>query len=234
MGFFEVLCSATGIPLSDDACLVLIAETKPKGGAWVPIALPIVESYNRLGYIDMPERLDESARAIEKFCNKLDWDNPPGKDLESSLSELGRCMNESVWGRSNERRVSYALFDARVYRALAKIGAKKTKLTAKSSDLFEQVFPIADIRDAIYGKLRAPDLAKLRPAALDLARVLAFPTKLSPVDVTAAGQLTGLRDAARFIDKAKKKWSKFPEVKKAIAACEKDWAERDDDDDDDE
>jgi hypothetical protein len=211
---------------------VLVAETKPNGNAWVPIALPIVGTYNRVGSIDLPERLDANASAIEKFCAKLDWDHPPGKDLESSLSELGRCMNESVWGRSKERRVSYALFDARVYRALAKIGAKKTKLTAKSPDLFEQTLPIADVRDAIYGKLPAPALAKLRAAALDVARVVAFPTKVSPVDVTAAGQLCGSRDAAPFITEAKKKWAKFPEVMKAITACEKDWRDLDDDDDD--
>src|SRR5262245_34229806 len=225
MGFFDVLCSASGIPLRGMTRLVLVAATAPKNDEWVAIALPIADTYNRLGYIDLPNKLDAHAKAIERLCRDLAWDRDIGKPtLETSLSELGRCMNESVWGRSNGRRVSYALFDERVYLALARLGAKRTKLTAKSPGLFEAVIPIGDIRERIYGGLPKPTRGRLRERALELARVLAFPTKLAPVDITAGGQLTGYSKkqnpygaAEPYFQKAKKKWAKHREVMAAIA-----------------
>jgi hypothetical protein len=66
MGFFEVLCSATGIPLSDRARLVLVCETKPDNGKWVAIALPIADTYNRIGYIDLPDKLGPGNREAAK------------------------------------------------------------------------------------------------------------------------------------------------------------------------
>jgi hypothetical protein len=84
------------------------------------------------------------------------------------------------------------------------------------------------IREAIYGKLPKPARAKLRPLALDLARVLAFPIVLAPVDITVSAQHSGSKSAAPFLAKAKKKWAKNREVMKVIAGSEKHWRELDD------
>jgi len=233
MGFFEVLCGASGIPLSGAAKLVLVAETKPDGKAWQPISLPLSGTYNRVGSIDLPEKLDSHAKAIEKLCAGLAWDGEPdGTDLESSLSELNRCMNEDTWGRSNGRRVTFAIFDANVYKAMAKHG----KAAGSTAELIAMALPIVDLREAIYGRLDKRAVDKLRASAVELVRFLASGVKLKPVNVIEAGQLCGYdvgpeMSAKPFLTKAKKQWAKHPEILAAIALNERHWRELDDEDD---
>nr|MBA3822110.1 hypothetical protein [Deltaproteobacteria bacterium] len=149
----------------------------------------------------------------------------------------------NLWGRSNGRRVSFAIYDAAVFVAIAKLAKlSPAQQRARTADLLEAVLPITELRQAIYGGLRKQTLDALRPRAIELARFIASSTalglKLKPVDLTAVGQLCGYdvgdgMSAKPFLVKAKKKWAAHPTVLTAIGKNERHWRELDEDNDDD-
>ncbi len=105
MGFFDVHCAYSGLALAGDTRLVLLAK---EGRQWVPIAAPIVSTYNRLGGLDEAKK-SPAWKPLSKWLASVTGQS----DFHEAMEAL--ADGEATW---NDVPVAYTLVDEGVYQAL--------------------------------------------------------------------------------------------------------------------
>jgi hypothetical protein len=244
MGFFEVLCSESELVLGGATAFILLGENNPDD--WTPIAVPLFDTYDRLGRIDMPgdfaeDEIGENAQLILAFlqqCKAATGGSPEEKTLGELVDEH---LKEGflTW---EGKRISYALVDQRVYHAIAKTVETTTnpewKAVCKDSldnldavCLFDKTFDLARVSKAIY---KEPSKYKswLLDPLKELYRYKTWHTQFQPFDLYAdgPGQCNGYDSkygTKKYCEKAREKYRKYPLILEAIEENAEYWKELD-------
>lgn len=238
MGFYDVCCAESGLVLSGNARLMLIAAANAESrDRYEVIGLPMIGCYDRLGLIDLPDELDAAAKAVEKVCMTLEVASS-GDDFHAVLDTMNQMPQKTVW---NGRRIAWALVDDGIYRAIVRTvaagerpewAALKTGVLEKADlpTLLSAAFALPEVSRELYGDLLNNPPPWMRTALEDAARFRAWGTALKPVDIFSSGQYTGYSRAEHddsaaepFVVAARKKYKAFPQVLEAVAANEARW-----------
>lgn len=222
MGQFDVMCAESRIPLTGEVRLLLVAEsaagaTEPPAafeqpaagvrgwrapGDFFPIALPLTGRYDRDGGIVLPDPLPSHGLLIQSLFRTIKFDQKPkSRKLGDVIPALRQGLSEDLWARSNGRRISYVLLDAKVYDAMARTvekggradwDATKRWYGRSTTQLLNQAFPIPDLRTTLFGKLEAEQLEKLRFDIVSVLKLRSFGFRPTPIDIEGAETFTGV------------------------------------------
>ncbi len=168
MGLFDSMCLESGLIIDDDQALLPIIETSE--GCWVPLALPIAGTNDRGGTMDVPDKLDANSKAVVAFGKKkLSYDDAKVTNLEDLLDEI---RADGPGATYDGKRVSFALFDLTVYRAISKAVAKGTATAWRrfAQRAMQQPEPPLPHREKTKVKARRVDPTTKRLAEAILAR----------------------------------------------------------------
>lgn len=244
MGFFEMLCSESELVLGGETAFILLGEKNVDH--WTPIAVPLFDTYDRLGRIDMPgdfpkDKIDENAKAILAFLQQCKAANGASPEEETLGELVDEHLKDGFLNREG-KRISYALVDARVYHAIAKTvenGDKpEWKPVSKDSlnnldveSLFDRAFDLASMSKEIYkepGKYSSWLLEPLR----ELCRYKTWHGQFQPFDLDAdgPGQCSGYAGAygtKEYCEKSRAKYMEYPLILEAIEQNAEYWKELD-------
>lgn len=256
MSNFDVMCAESRIPLTGEVRLLLIAEatagateapagfapSEPGGRGWrapgefFPITVPIAGKYDRAGGIVLQEPLTPQALLIQSMFRTIKFDQKPkSRKLVDVLPALRHGLSEDNWARSNGRRISYVLFDAKVYDAIARTvekggradwDATKKWYGRSTTQLLSQAFPIPDLRTTLFGKLEEEQLEKLRFDIIAVSKLRVFGIRPTPIDIEGVGAYTGLTGPTgveSFIAAARERYAAQPLLAAAVDAAEARW-----------
>lgn len=255
MGPFEVLCSESRLVLGGATRLIVVAELGP--GRYAPIALPLLGPYNRAGLIDLPPRLDDNARMIERFLRKLPLDVDARRaDLAELLRRLRAPRRLSApmqlsfeWGTGSGPKASFTLVDDGIYTAVARTvaqggqangsGCAEGELERLDLDAaFAAALPLDDASRAIYEPMSAQRREALREQVALLARFRAWGATFMPLDPGEMGRCAGYSEedhpgaaAEPYVVAARKKYADYPLLLEAVRGNERYWREFDEQDD---
>ncbi len=194
MGFYDCRCMVTGVSLKGaGAVLVMLEGTN---GTFLPAALAIKGTYNRLGAIDTLEE-DENVALIEDYLRRqlqagefiVQHDYlEPGSDYEQYKAEwflevLERNINDDPeTALLNHQPLSFALICQSVWQSL--VGSQLGVTAAPEEDLLRELF---DGRTMPYHLYNA-HLPAVRTQLLELHTMSAFLSARGiPWAVTEAG-----------------------------------------------
>jgi hypothetical protein len=256
MGNFDVMCAESRIPLTGEVRLLLIAEsaagaTEPPAdlapsapgvrgwrapGEFFPIAVPLTGRYDREGGIVLPDPLPSHGLLIQSLFRTIKFDQKPkSRKLGDVIPALRQGMSEDNWARSNGRRISYVLFDAKVYDAMARTvekggradwDATKKWYGRSTTTLLSQAFPIPDLRTTLFGKLEAEQLEKLRFDIVSVLKLKSFGFRPTPIDIEGAQTFTGVSGPTgveSHIAAARERYAAQPLLLAAVEAAEARW-----------
>lgn len=245
MGFFDLYCAESGLPLRGDTRLVLLAEET--GGRWSPIALPLCGEYDRVGAIDFPSSLDERSASVDAFLRRLEFGFPPGRTgLGERLRAAAPFLKDGAWKGGAwlgppRRVVGYTLLDAGIYSAIADVVGEARKREWEWAaygvleerpfeEVFTRAFRLVDLAREVCSELTEARKKAMRKPLLELARVVAWGTTFAPVDFDAGGQFDGYyvdgppeRSVAPFVRAAREKYAAHPVVLRAVDANARRW-----------
>lgn len=249
MGFFDLLCQESELVLGGATAFILIGEHQQ---VWTPVAVPLCNSYDRLGRIDMPGKSDEdcfneNASLLTSFlkqCKTESGESPKEKSLEDLVDEHlkeGFLLWEGI-------PISYCLVDQRIYNAIAKTveagGQPEWELYSTENldklefeSLFESAFALGNVSKAIYQPI-ADCKHWLSEPLKTLYRYRAWGAQFQAFDLFAEdgpGQCCGYQGeygSQAYCDKARETYKSFPLILKAIEENADYWKELDEDDED--
>jgi hypothetical protein len=244
MGFFDVLCAESGLPLADGAVCLPLAQLPD--GSWAPLALPLRSIYNRLGSIDEPAH-SLTAAGLARLRDQMTYPYDPSDGLEGMLQEMNRGVSEEDWVTWDGVNISFVLLDEGIYDAVietllhagspAHAPIDFAALAARPADeLWSDTFIHAELTAKVYVGLDADDRQSLHEELLDLAVFLRWGTPLQPIDVETGGQYYCYEseqypdDATRpLIDAARVRYAALPQMLEAVEANARRWIERGED-----
>lgn len=235
MGFFDVHCAATHLALRDSTRLLLLGSEND--GPFRPAALPLVGCYDRFGGIDSIE-MDASAQALQSLIKEFSRFNAGKPPFDQHLREMNHGVFEDAWITWKSYRVSYALVDDAVYRAVVGTiveGGRKDLVVPPPSDLeampFEKLhdlaFPGSELAHAVLGGIPPDRRASLKPALVEYAAFLRWGFDLKPIDLGDGDQYGDLDDepVRDAIDDARERFKEYPLILDAIRQNEESWSE---------
>ncbi len=251
-----MLCAESRIPLTGEVKLLLIAEAAagavepppdqaaPESGerGWrapgefFPISVPLTGRYDRAGGIVLQEPLSPQALLIQSLFRTIKFDaKPKSRKLVDVLPALTQGLAKNEWARSNGRRISYVLIDAKVYDAMARTvekggradwDATKKWYGRSTTQLLSHAFPIPDLRTSLFGKLEAEQLEKLRFDIVAVSKLRVYGFRPTPIDIEGASAYTGLTGptgVAPLIEAARARYADQPFLAAAVDAAEARW-----------
>ena len=207
-------CAESGLAIKGRARALPMVEVD---GVWHPLALPLVGTYDgQAGLVEI-DTDDIAAASVEGLLARVTFTQPPAnRDAAGLLAALAQGAT------LDERNVSYALLDDRIYRALAvtiESGGRpewENVSTAALEGLDVAALSALAFGDAytFYASLGESDA--LKNALRELARVRAFGTQLRPASVQEV-------DRASAVAAARERYDGMPIVLGAVDANEGDW-----------
>jgi len=239
VGNVDLLCAESRVPLSGDVRLLLIAEPASvtgQMGDFVPMSLPIAGRYDGEGGVVLPEPLPAHLLALQGAFRTMPFDaKPKSRKLPDLLVSLRQGASEDLWARSNGRRISYVLLDAKVFDAMARSverggrpdwDASKRWYGQTTTALLSKAFPIPDLRTNLFGKLDAEQLEKLRFDIVAIMKLRLFGFRPRPIDVTGVDLFDGTDGGAPLFEAAKRRYAELPLLAAAVEAAETRWRAR--------
>lgn len=235
MGFYDCLCSLTGVSLKGSKTALVLLRANGEG--FVPLTLAIHGQYNRLGSIDM---LDEDAhtawlmKAIraEAKAGRLTFDedlDDPLENLEAFLQGCERNLNEAgpegclCW---QGQPVLFALVANVVWTAL--VGAAKPN-AATPAALAETFFGSSPLGVPAKQADQEPFASKLHELRAVTEFMATLPTTWQP---TPADGQHYTDDLQQFLEEARARFAGIPPLPEALDAyaAEVDYLLEDEDD----
>jgi hypothetical protein len=231
MGMYDCRCMVTGVSLKgSDASLVLLQQSDQ---GFVPIALAVHGTYNRLGSIDGIKN-EHNARIILDYFQKEITDGEfvvnaeyfqgmdcyPIEELEHLLACFERNINDlHTAAVLNGTPVVFALIYKEVWQAIATDGLP---VDDKLEDLFEQVFADNAVAAGLYEK-QVPKVAQpLREMAAICAFLSARGIAWHPAD--HPGQDYG-EEMRQYLEEARTTFSDSPVILGALDDYEEEVAD---------
>lgn len=226
MGFYDYRCSLTGVSLkvSDAVFLPLLNESEN----YVPLALGMKGSYNRLGSIDRVKPDPNSESILKFFRQALEsgefvFDERcirgieirPIKNIEDLLTCIERHVNDSPNpAHLNGRPVVYALIERKIWESIV----EHSKVAEDTSEvMWESLFPGSSVGGRIYEGVESNVIAQLRELYVVTMEMKTQGIEWAPVDDPF--QHYG-EEMTEFFKEAKTRFKDAPLFLDALAAYE--------------